>query len=87
MANLSAGALSDVFYQAMSDFSGIRREVPINKPQFKAFMTIVDEELEATEIAIAQAIPAGPGKTWIMANPEVARALIVMVEEKRQEEL
>ena len=87
MANLSAAALADVFLQAMSDFSSIRKEVPINKPQFKAFMTIVDEQLEAAEIAIAQAIPVGPGKTWLMANPEVARALIVMVEIKRQEEL
>jgi RecA-family ATPase len=87
MANLTTAQLAGVAQQAMRRFSNIRKEIPVNKSQFMAFMSAVDIELEASEIAIVQGLPAGPGKDWLLANPDVGRELIVMIELERSEVL
>lgn len=87
MANLTAGQLVGVLHDVWRRFSAEFREIPINKSQFLAFGTIVDNALEQAEIDIVQAIPAGPGKDWLMANPEVGRWLMELIEKKRREVL
>ncbi|MHC4181774.1 MAG: hypothetical protein ACYSR0_00295 [Planctomycetota bacterium] len=87
MANLTTAQLAGVAQEAMRRFSNIRKEIPINKSQFTAFISAVDTELDSAEVSLVQGLPAGPGKDWLLANPDVGRELMVMVEQKRSESL
>ena len=62
MANLPSDDLDEVWKLIMSRYSGSHEEIPINKHQLRALLTIMDDELEAAEIAIIQALPDGAGK-------------------------
>jgi hypothetical protein len=87
MANLTSEQLDEVWIEAMRRYSSIRREVPFSKSQFRSFFDIVDVEMDTAEVAVVQATPAGPARDWLIANDEIGRDLIVLVEEKRREVL
>jgi uncharacterized protein (DUF2236 family) len=87
MAQLTSEQLDEVFREAMRRYSSIRREVPFSKAQFRAFFDVVDPEMEAAEVSVVQAVPAGPSRQWLIDNDDIGRDLMMMVEEKRREVL
>ena len=87
MAILSSGDMSVVWQNLMSEFSAVRREIPVNKNQFRTFLENVDGILEQAEIGIVQSVPVGPMRDWLIANPVVGRSMAIRVEEKRREVL
>lgn len=87
MPNLSAADLDQVAAIAMQRYSAIWKEIPVTKAQLRAFFDIIDEELDSSENTIILAIPVGPQRTWLIANPEVGRDFITLTEDKRREVL
>lgn len=88
MANLTAQQIDEVLAELMQRYSSIRKEIPVNKNQFRTWLTdTVDVELEASELAIFANTPAGDAKDWLQANPEVGRDVMVAIEQKRLEVL
>lgn len=87
MATLPSGDIDVVWQELMAEFSSVRREIPANKNQFRTFVENVDGILEQSEIDIAQSVPAGPIRDWLIANQVVGRSMVIRVEEKRREVL
>lgn len=87
MPQLPAQNIDQVWTSTMSQFSSLRTLIPVNKNQLRALVVIIDQELESAEIDIIQALPAGDGKTWLVANPGLGRRLMIDVLTKRQEVL
>ena len=87
MANLPSGDIDAVHADIMRRYSSIFREIPVSKAQLRSFLVIVDGELEAAEIAIVQAVPAGPQRDWLIANDDIGRDMIELIEAKRKEVL
>lgn len=87
MAQLPNENIDQAWSATMSEFSSVRTLIPINKAQLRALLVLIDQELEGAETSIIQAIPAGPGKTWLVANPALGRGLMLDVLRKRKEVL
>lgn len=87
MALISEDKKAEVWAQAMRDFSTLGIETPITKSQLFALIGLIDEGLEDAESAIVSALPAGAGKTWLIAHQEIGRELMARVEKARREEL
>lgn len=87
MASLTSEQLDEVWSEAMRRYSSIRREVPFSKSQFRGFFDTVDAEMEAAEVSVVQAVPAGASRQWLIDNDDIGRDLMMMVEEKRREVL
>ena len=87
MATLPSGDMDVVWQQLMSEFSNVRKEIPVNKNQFRTFLENVDGILEGAEVDIVQSVPAGPIRDWLIANPVIGRSMVVRVMEKRREVL
>ena len=87
MAQLPNENIDQVWSATMSEFSSVRTLIPINKAQLRALLVLIDQELEGAETSIIQAIPAGPSKTWLVANPALGRGLMLDVLRKRKEVL
>jgi hypothetical protein len=68
-------------------YSAFWTEIPISKDQFRALVNFIDTRLDAEETAIFQALPAGAGKDWLLANPAIGREIMTEVERKRMEVL
>ena len=85
MARLLDGSLDEVWAEIMRTFSSVRSLIPISKTQLRALLGLIDEELEGAETSIVQALPAGVGKSWLIANPSIGRSLMMEVLEKRKE--
>ena len=88
MANLTDQQIDEVLAELMQRYSSIFREIPVTKPQFKTWLkNNVEPEMEAAEIAVFQATPAGPAKDWLQANADIGRDIIIQIEQKRLEVL
>ncbi len=87
MPSLSPEDIFDVRSEIMSTYSSIREEIPMNKNQLTALLTLMDGELNTSEVAIVVAIPAGPARDWLTANTTIGRDLIVRTETKRRDVL
>lgn len=87
MAQLSGENIDQVWSSIMSEFSSLHTLIPINKHQLRALLVLIDQELEGAEVDIIQAIPAGPGRTWLVANPALGRGLMLDILRKRKEVL
>ena len=87
MATLPSGSVDELWRDLMSEFSGVRTAVPINKNQFRALLVLIDADLETAESSIVGALPAGPGKSWLVANPTLGRLFIERTERKRKEDI
>jgi hypothetical protein len=87
MANLPENDLTEVWEGVMGEFSAFHELIPINKNQLRTLLVLMDDELEAAEVSIIQALPAGPGKTWLVDHPSIGRDLMARIERKRQEVL
>ncbi len=87
MANLTQGQKASVALQVMRDYSNTFEEIPITKQQLFAFIGLVDNELEQSEIDLFNSLPAGTGKTWLGNNPHIGRDIIIYVMEKRRQVL
>ena len=88
MANLTPAQVQDVTAELMRKYSAELKEIPVNKVVFYTWLRdTVEPELDAAEIAIYQATPAGPGKAWLLANPGIGRDFILAIEKKRLEVL
>ena len=88
MANLTAEQIDEVVGDLMRRYSSIWREIPVTKPQFRAWVANnVEPELEAAEIAVFQATPAGSAKDWLQANSDIGRDIMIQIEQKRLEVL
>jgi len=71
----------------MSQYSSLRAGVPITKNQLTSLLTLMDAELNTAEISIVGNLPAGDGKTWILANDPIGRDMIARIETKRRDVL
>lgn len=88
MSHLTSAQIDQVLATLMERYSGIWKEIPVTKAQFKNWLEdVVDDQMDTTETNIFNATPAGPAKDWLQANPEVGRDVMVVVEEKRREVL
>lgn len=87
MAQLLDESIDQVWSSTMSEFSSLYTVIPINKHQLRALLVLIDDELEDAEVDIIQAIPAGLGRTWLIANPALGRGLMLDVLHKRKEVL
>ena len=87
MAALPSDNIDQVWTSVMSNFSNVRASVPINKNQLRALLVLMDSEIESAEISIIQALPAGDGKSWLIANAGIGRELMSRIIDKRQEVL
>lgn len=87
MATLPSGDIDAVWKTLMEEFSEVRRQIPVNKNQFRSFIENVDGILEQSELDIVQSVPAGPIRDWLIANQVIGRSMIIEVEEKRREVL
>lgn len=85
MAQLPSENIDQVWSSIMSEFSALRTVIPINKHQLRALLVLIDQELENSEVDIIQALPAGDGKTWLIAHPAIGRSLMLDVLQKRKE--
>lgn len=84
---LPSESIDRVWSTAMSVFSSFRRLIPINKHQLRGLFQLMDQELESAEVSIIQALPAGTGKAWLIANPALGRELMARILDERQEVL
>jgi len=87
MAQLPSDSIDQVWSSIMSEFSSLWTLIPINKTQLRALLVLIDQQLEGAEISTVQALPAGDGKTWLIANPALGRGLMLDVLRKRKEVL
>lgn len=87
MAQLPSNGIDQVWSSVMSCFSSLHTLIPINKHQLRALLVLIDQELESAEVDIIQAIPAGPGRTWLTTNPALGRSLMLDILRKRKEVL
>jgi len=87
MAALPIDDMSVVWQELMSEFSSVRRVIPVNKNAFRTFLENVDGIVEGAEADIVQSVPAGPVRDWLIAHPEVGRSMVIRVMEKRREVL
>ncbi len=87
MPNLPDSDRSEIHTDVMDKWSNVRLPVPISKPELRALINLMDTELDTAEGSILGAIPAGVGKTWLVANQGIARQLLALIEKKRAEVL
>ena len=87
MAQLPSENIDQIWSTTMSEFSSLRTLIPIDKNQLRSLLTLIDQELEDAEVDIIQALPAGPGRSWLVANPDLGRRLMLDVLNKRREVL
>lgn len=87
MALLSDGARLEIWAEVMRDFSQSNLETPITKTDLRSLINYMDGQLETTESSIIAGLPAGDGKTWLLANQSIGRELLARVQQKRQEEI
>ena len=84
---LSSAERDAVAEAAMTWWSRDRVPVPINKAQLWTGVGIFDDEFENLDAAIIAAIPPGEIRDWMIAEPQIARQLEVLVAEARRENL
>ena len=87
MANLPSDAIDRIWADFMRRYSNLWKEIPVSKAQLRAFVVIVDDELEAAEVEVVQAVPAGEIRDWLIAHAEVGRDMMTIVENERREVL
>jgi len=87
MAKLLDQDKDDIFADIMRKWSLVNLETPITKVQGRALIDIMDDGMETAETTIISNIPAGVAKTWLLANTPIARKIIELVANKRQETL
>lgn len=87
MAQLTTETKDALFADIMRRWSNDRTPTPITKAQGRALIDIMDAGMETAESTILSSIPAGPGRTWLVANASIARKVLELVAAKRQEVL
>lgn len=88
MASLTTQQLGEVKADIMRQWSRTRTPTPITKPELSSLLTIMDDELNAAEVAVIAAIPgAHPGRQWLIDNQQIARQVLELVEAKRKDVL
>ena len=87
MPTLSSGDIDDIHAQVMRRWSSVHLESPITKAQVRSLVVLIDSGLDAAEVSIVGGLPAGPGKTWLLANTVVGRDLMEVTERRRKEVL
>ena len=87
MAVLNSSQRDEVYAEIMGEFSGLQITVPVPKTSIRSFVDTLDDELEDYDAAVLAALPAGEGKDWITANPDVGRRMAEITLTKRVEVL
>ena len=87
MPSLSQDQIMDVRATVMERYSSIRAEIPMSKSQLAALLTIIDSELNTSEISIVTTVPAGDARDWLIANDTIGRDLMVETETMRRDVL
>jgi hypothetical protein len=83
---MSAANLDAIHVEIMQKLSSERlADIPITAAQLRSGIGMVDTQLDLAEIAIGTAIPVGPIRAWMVANPHVVRRIMELVERKRRE--
>lgn len=88
MPLLPDGDRADVHAEAMDAWSsqgGV--ETPVTKSELRSLINLLDSQLDSAEGTALAAIPAGTGKTWLVANQGRARELMARIEKRRSEAL
>lgn len=71
----------------MLDLSRTNTGIPIEADEFRTLVNFFDNQLEDAEATIFAALPAGDGKTWMLANLGLGRELLARIERRRREVL
>lgn len=87
MAQLPSANIDQVWKSTMEEFSAFRELIPVNKTQFRTLLELMDTEIEGAETSIVQALPAGDGRSWLVANQPIGRTLMIRIMQKRREVL
>jgi hypothetical protein len=87
MTLLSANTRNEIRSIAAQEFSQNYTTIPIVKDDLQALIDFMDGQLETTEAAIFAAISPGDGQNWLLANQDIGRRLLALIEIKRQEEI
>jgi hypothetical protein len=87
MATLPSTDIDAVHADIMREFSNVRTGCPISKTDLRALIVLMDSQLATAETSIISAIPAGAGKTWLLANVPIARTVLIRTEQKRKDVL
>jgi hypothetical protein len=87
MATLPSSDIDAVHADVMREFSHVRTECPISKSDLRALIVLMDSQLATAETSTISAIPAGPGKTWLLGNASIARTVLIRTEQKRKDVL
>lgn len=85
LPDLDRAAIHAEAMRAWSARGGV--ETPVSKDELRALVNLLDSQLNAAEGAALAAIPAGKGKTWLIANQDIARELMAWIEKRRSEVL
>ncbi len=87
MPNLLDADRVAVHTDAMEKWSSSRTPTPVTKAELRSLINLLDSQLDTAEGTALAAIPAGAGKTWLVANQGLARELMASIEKKRAEVL
>jgi hypothetical protein len=87
MATLADADRLAIWADVMRDLSRSHIEIPINNVDLRSLINFMDVQLESAETSIFTALPAGEGKAWLLAHPELGRELLARIERKRRETL
>jgi len=87
MATLPEADRVEIWAQAMLDLSRTNTGIPIEADEFRTLVNFFDNQLEDAEATIFAALPAGDGKTWMLANLGLGRELLARIERRRREVL
>jgi hypothetical protein len=61
--------------------------VPFNRTEVKTLITFVDEESEASDVALVARLVGHPARAWLIANASIARYLKELTELERKRSL
>jgi len=87
MTKLAEDDRFTIWAEIMRQFSAAGIEIPVDKAALRYLVDRVDDGLETAEASIVSALPAGDGKTWLIAHQSIGRAIMAYVERRRKEVL
>ena len=87
MATLSSEDIDAIHADIMRRWSRAFTGMPPSKEGVRALIVSIDGGLNTAETSIFQGLPAGAGKTWLLANQSLGRFAIELTERKRKDVL
>lgn len=86
MAQLDSETKDALAAKLLSALSSRWDKIPITHQQVRAGIDVFDEQLEACETAILDALSSST-QAWLVVHQAIAREIVVAVEQARKEKL